>query len=145
MRLLALAASLTIVTTAFAAQPDLFKLDAASVGATNGADLTLRAPPPLPRAPSYFEEHDARVERDMLFFQHGYTLEQMRERDSLELPGRTPGTFGSSAAGAGILSAGVIGAAHAPGKMRVLFDERFHLGPAILYGGGMGGGFGGKF
>ena len=102
-----------------------------------------REPSPSPRPESYFEQHSARVERDLLRFQQGYTLDRMRERDSLELYGPTPGNGASTVAGAGIFSAVVVGAAHTPNLLRFAFDRSLHLGPAIFDGGGMGAGFGG--
>ncbi len=101
-------------------------------------------PGPLPHTPTYFEEHSARVTRDMLKFQHGYTLETMRERDALQLYGATPGTTTSTGLGIGVLTTAVISAAHAPLPLRFAFDRTFHLGPAIFDGGGMGAGFGGR-
>ncbi|MGZ3406221.1 MAG: hypothetical protein ACXVAN_07225 [Polyangia bacterium] len=101
-------------------------------------------PTPSLRAPSYFEHHYARVERDLLMFQHGYTLEHMRERDQLELCGATPGSSTSTVAGVGVFSAVVVGAAHTPAPLRFAFDRSLHLGPAIFEGGGMGAGFGGS-
>lgn len=95
------------------------------------------------RQPSYFEQHSARVERDILLFHHGYTLETMREHDTLELYGPTPGSAASTAAGIGIFSAVVVGAAHTPRALQFAFDRSLHLGPAIFEGGGMGAGFGG--
>jgi hypothetical protein len=103
-----------------------------------------RDPAPSLRPPSYFAEHATRVERDMLMFQHGYTLERMRERDTLQLYGVTPGTSTSTAAGVGIFSAVVVTAAHTPAPLRFAFDRSLHLGPAIFDGGGMGAGFGGR-
>ena len=102
-----------------------------------------RDPIPALREPSYFEQHSARVTRTMLMFHHGYTLERMRDRDTLELYGPTPGTNTSTAAGIGIFSAVVVSAAHTPLPLRFAFDRSLHLGPAIFEGGGMGAGFGG--
>jgi hypothetical protein len=102
-----------------------------------------RDPTPSPRPESYFEHHSARVERDLLHFQQSYTLDRMRERDSLELYGPTPGTSASTATGVGVFSAVVVGAAHTPKVLRFAFDRSLHLGPAIFDGGGLGAGFGG--
>lgn len=99
---------------------------------------------PSLRPPSYFEQHSARVERDLLIFQHGYTLERMRERDALELYGPTPGTSTSTALGIGLFSSIVVSSAHTPRALRFAFDRSFHLGPAIFDGGGMGAGLGGR-
>jgi hypothetical protein len=98
-------------------------------------------PPPLVRPPTYIEQHSARVERDILKFDDGYTLERMRERDQLSLYGSTPGTVGGAMLGAAVFSTAVFGAAHSP--VRFAFDHTWHLGPAIFDGGGMGAGFGG--
>jgi len=137
--------------------PSLF-LVAAIVGASTGvAAADEPAPPPAPawliaprepmrslRRPSYFEQHSARVERDLLMFEHGYTLERMRERDTLELYGPTPGSATSTALGVGVFSAVVVTAAHTPPALRFAFDRSLHVGPAIFDGGGMGAGFGGR-
>jgi hypothetical protein len=100
--------------------------------------------PVPPRPLSYFEQHSLRVERDLLMFQRGYTLERMRDRDTLELYGPTPGSATSTAAGIGIFSAIVVSSAHTPAPLRFAFDRSLHLGPAIFDGGGMGAGFGGS-
>ena len=126
-------------------------LTAAAVG------HSVAEPPPAPtwlvaprdltpslRAPSYFEHHYSRVERDLLKFQRGYTLDRMRERDQLQLYGPTPGSAASTTTGIGIFSAVVVGAAHTPAALRFAFDRSLHLGPAIFDGGGMGAGFGGS-
>lgn len=103
-----------------------------------------QTPAGSPPTPSYFEQHSARVERDLLSFRHGYTLQQMRERDTLQLYGPTPGTSASTAAGIGVFSAVVVAAAHTPAPLRFAFDRSLHVGPAIFDGGGMGAGFGGR-
>lgn len=103
-----------------------------------------RLPPPSLPPPTYFQRHSARVEHDMLFFQHGYTLDYMRERDTLRLYGPTPGTNASTGLGIGLFSAIVVSAAHTPRFLRFAFDRSFHLGPAVFDGGGMGAGFGGR-
>lgn len=112
------------------------------------APLWLVAPtaptPPAPRPPTYFEEHSARVTHDMLLFQHSYTLDTMRERDTLELYGPTPGSPTSTALGIGLFAGVVVSAAHTPLPLRFAFDRTLHLGPAIFDGGGMGAGFGGR-
>jgi hypothetical protein len=94
--------------------------------------------------PSYFEQHAARVDRDMLFFDRGYTLERMRERDDLRLPGATPGTNTSTALATSLFSVAVVSSAHTPRPLKFAFDRALHVGPAILEGGGMGAGFGGR-
>jgi hypothetical protein len=97
----------------------------------------------LPRPASYFEQHALRVEHDLLHFNAPYTLAQLRDRDRLRLYGPTAGGPGSIAAGIGLFGGVVLGAAHAPGAARILYDRRVHLGPAIFDGGGMGAGVGG--
>lgn len=114
---------------------------AVSTGASMRCDLL----PPTPwRTESYFESHAARVERDLLTFQKGYTLEQMRERDAFLLYGSPVGGASATLGGVGIFSAIVVSAAHAPTPLRALFDHRLHVGPALFDGGGMGAGFGGR-
>jgi hypothetical protein len=102
-----------------------------------------REPMTTLRQPSYFERHSARVERNMHFFHHGYTLATMRDRDTLQLYGATPGNHTSTALGIGMFSAIVVGAAHTPPFLRFAFDRSLHVGPAI-FDGGMGAGFGGR-
>ncbi len=97
------------------------------------------------RRPSYFEQHAARVERHLLKFDHGYTLERMRERDELERYGATPGTPVSAARGAAIFSATVVATAHTPAAFAFAFDRLLHVGPAIFDAGGMGAGVGGHW
>ena len=77
-------------------------------------------------------------------FQHSYTLDTMRQRDTLELYGVTPGTSTSTALGVAAFSTMVVSSAHTPVPLRFAFDRKFHLGPAIFDGGGMGAGFGGR-
>jgi hypothetical protein len=123
-----------------------------ALGAAALADEPPRVPvwlvaptlPPAPRPPTYFERHYARVEHDMLFFDRGYTLELMRERDGLSLYGPTPGTNVSTALGIGLFSGVVVSAAHTPPFLRFAYDRALHVGPAIFEGGGMGAGFGGR-
>jgi hypothetical protein len=102
-----------------------------------------REPLPSLRPPSYFERHSARVERNMLFFNSGYTLATMRDRDTLELYGSTPGNNTSTTLGIGVFSAIVVSAAHTPPFLRFAYDRSLHVGPAI-FDGGMGAGFGGR-
>jgi hypothetical protein len=137
--------------------PSLFLVAAATVAWGGGVAADEPPPPPAPawliapsepmrslRRPSYFEQHSVRVERDLLMFQHGYTLEQMREHDTLELYGPTPGNGTSTVLGVGVFSAVVVTAAHTPPALRFAFDRSLHVGPAIFDGGGMGAGFGGR-
>ena len=102
-----------------------------------------REPLPSLRRPSYFEQHSARVERNMHFFTSGYTLDAMRERDALELYGATPGNNLSTALGIGLFSGVVVSAAHTPPFLRFAYDRSLHIGPAI-FDSGMGAGFGGR-
>jgi hypothetical protein len=102
-------------------------------------DPSLQSPPP----PSYFERHAARVERNIHIFQHGYSLEQSRERDELRLYGRTPGSPAATMSGIGLFSFAVFSVAHTPAALDFAFDRGLHLGPAVFEGGGMGAGFGG--
>lgn len=97
-----------------------------------------------PRPPSYFEEHAARVEKDIHIFQQGYTLEQNRQRDELKLYGSTPGGATATMAGIGLFSVTVFSVAHTPAPLKFAFDRAMHLGPAVFDGGGMGAGFGGR-
>ncbi len=80
----------------------------------------------------------------MLLFQQGYTLDRMRERDTLQLYGPTPGSARSTTLGIGAFSAVVVAVAHTPAALRFAFDRPLHLGPAIFDGGGLGAGFGGR-
>ena len=146
MRIPYIVATLTLVTAAHARKPDLALRAPTPPPATRAVDLRLTRSPAKPsRPPSYFEEHSARVDHDMLFFEHGYTLADMRERDALRLYGPTPGNEMSGLDGAAVLAGAVVVAAHAPRPVRRLLDGRWHVGPAILYGGGMGAGAGGRF
>jgi len=68
----------------------------------------------------------------------GDSLEVRRDRDRLVLF-RGPQSQGSAVAiGLRMFAATTILSAHAPRPLRLLFDARVHLGPAILDGGGMG-------
>jgi hypothetical protein len=112
-----------------------------------GAELRCGRAQALPRAArpiSYFEAHERLVMRDMISFNHSYTLDYLRERDTLRLYGPTPGNAGSVADGIALFSSAVITAAHLPGRGRVLFDHAVHVGPALFEGGGMGAGIGAR-
>jgi hypothetical protein len=136
---------LTIVTVAHADKPNLL-LPIEPAAEASGADLRVQRSPQKPRRPAtYFDEHSAHVSHDMLFFEHGYTLGEMRERDALRLYGPTPGNEQSGVDGAALLAGTIVVTAHAPRPIRRLLDGRWHVGPAILYGGGMGAGAGGRF
>lgn len=156
MRLLVLVAcALFVAAAARADEPTLFpvRLQAEPcMAVSSGADFRCaldgdgrfrRAPSPLWPAPrTYVAYHSARVERDMLVFEHSYTLEHMRERDRLLLYNPPRGGDGAALLGAGLFSVAVVSAAHAPRPLRVLFDRRLHFGPAV-FDGGMGAAFGG--
>ncbi|HEX8953053.1 MAG TPA: hypothetical protein VF945_14460, partial [Polyangia bacterium] len=71
-------------------------------------------------------------------------LAQLRERDALLLPGGAP-SLQAGALGSMVMGAAVIFAAHAPARLRALVDGPVHVGPALLEGGGMGAGVGGRF
>ncbi len=100
-------------------------------------------PQPSPRKPSYVEQRSTRVERHILLFHSGFTLDAMRERDTLQLYGQTPGTTTATVLGVGVFSGVVVGVAHTPPFLRFAFDRELHLGPAI-FDSGMGAGFGGR-
>lgn len=140
---------LTFVTVAHADKPQLLRLPlelpVSAVPSVPELSLTTKRPAPVHRSPSYFEEHAARVQHDLLFFQHGYTLDEMRDRDRLQLYGQTPGTESAASTGAAIFAGAIMTSAHAPAPVRRLFDGQWHPGPAIFYGGGLGAGAGGHF
>ena len=108
-------------------------------GRPGQSSLTSPSPPPQ----SYFDSHAARVERNLLIFQNGYTIDQMRQRDTFLLYGRPAGGPAATVGGIGVFSAVVVSVAHAPTPLRPLFDRRLHVGPAVFDGGGMGAGIGG--
>jgi hypothetical protein len=133
-----------LVVAAVAAWTGVATADEPSAPSAPAWLIAPRQPMRSLRQPSYFEQHSARVERDLLMFQHGYTLERMRERDTLELYGPTPGSATSTVVGVGLFSAVVVTAAHTPAALRFAFDRALHVGPAVFDGGGMGAGFGGR-
>jgi hypothetical protein len=99
------------------------------------------------RAPTYFDVHNAMVQRAFLRFSTVQApqidrLSVLRERDRLLLFGVHDTQAGY---GAALFGAVTVFAAHAPGPLRVLFDEPVHLGPAVFDQGGMGAGIGGRF
>jgi len=51
----------------------------------------------------------------------------------------------SGALGSAVMGAAVVFAAHAPARVRAIVDGPVHVGPALLEGGGMGAGVGGRF
>jgi len=99
---------------------------------------------PSQQPETYFMRHYARVERSMIILPQEYTLEDMRERDTLRLAGPTPGSPASTVTGAGLFSTLVVGAAHTPPFLHFAFDGALHVGPTLFDGGGMGAGFGGR-
>jgi hypothetical protein len=109
-----------------------------------GADLSVTVGTTRSRrAPSYFLEHSNRVNRSFHTFMHGNALEDLRQRDQLRLYGPTPGNMAAAGNGVAIFAGTILATAHAPEPLRVLFDRKFHVGPAIFDQGGMGAGFGG--
>lgn len=70
-------------------------------------------------------------------------LELTRRRDRLLLFRGEQRTSQGTALGLGVFSAMTVMAAHLPPPLRVLFDRRIHLGPAIFDDGGMGAGVAG--
>ena len=75
----------------------------------------------------------------------GDGLEVRRDRDRLVLFRGPQSQGGAVAVGLAMFAATTIASAHAPRPLRVLFDARVHLGPAIFDGGGMGAGLAGRF
>ncbi len=112
----------------------------ASVTAAAAQEVA-RVPPP----PSYFSQHEQRVERATIVYQRGYTLDELRDRDRLELYGVAPGGARATALGGAMFGGRVVMSAHAPAPLRPLFDARLHLGPALFWGGGLGAAAGGRF
>ena len=74
----------------------------------------------------------------------GDSLEVRRDRDRLVLFRGPQSQGGAIAVGLAMFGATTILSAHAPRPLRVLFDARVHLGPAIFDGGGMGAGIAGR-
>jgi hypothetical protein len=123
--------------------------------AVASAQPALATPQPaitkVPRR-SFADEKNAQVMRAFLIFASSRGVEQQRDdltvlraRDQLALAaGRGP-QMQSGAWGAALLGATVVLAAHAPTPLRPLFAARVHVGPALLDGGGMGAGVGGRF
>lgn len=112
----------------------------------SGAALRCASPiRKVPRTVSYFEAHERLVMRDMVSFNHSYTLEYLRDRDLLRLYGPTPGSTAGVSYGVAMFSTAVLAAAHMPpGPARVIFDHTVHFGPALFEGGGMGAGIGAR-
>jgi hypothetical protein len=112
----------------------------ANVTATGAQELTRASAPP-----SYFSEHERRVERATIVYQRDHTLDELRDRDRLELYGVQPGRGRAATLGAAMFGGMVVMSAHAPPPLRPLFDARLHLGPALFDGGGLGAAAGGRF
>ncbi len=72
-------------------------------------------------------------------------LAVLRERDRLLVLENTQPSTRQIAYGGALLGATIIMTAHAPQALRPIFDARFHLGPAVLDGGGLGAAFGGTW
>ena len=66
-----------------------------------------------------------------------------REQDRLLLFRERVVSADGIAVGTSLFVGSMISAAHAPRRMRFLFDRSVHLGPALFPGGGMGAGVGG--
>ena len=106
---------------------------------------------PSHRDVSYFEARNEAVIRSFLVFKSAQPVEReqnlvqlSRERDELLFGGRTQ-SMQSGALGSAVMGAAVVFAAHAPARVRALVDGQVHVGPALLEGGGMGAGVGGRF
>jgi hypothetical protein len=100
--------------------------------------LPALAAPDVSRIPPAIQLRDARVRRSLLNLRGPSSLEARRDWDRL-------GYFappGQAFPGVGLFGAAVVAAAHSP--VRVLFDGKWHLGPALLEGYGLGIGFGGR-
>ena len=94
--------------------------------------------PDLHKIPSAVELRDLRVRRSLLNLREPTTLESRREWDRLSYFAPP----GQALSGVGLFGAAVVAAAHSP--VRILFDGKWHLGPALLEGYGLGIGFGGR-
>jgi hypothetical protein len=104
---------------------------------------------------SFVMQTNDRVVRSFLVFrvlrsdeQQQDRLQVARERDRFTLTSGRPATITSEGAyGAAVMGASVFLVAHAPGRLRPLFDGNrvVHAGPALFEGGGMGAGVGGRF
>jgi hypothetical protein len=98
-----------------------------------GLDPLLRAPPP-------------EIEQSGWSFVRAASTEDLlalaRQRDRVLLFNVRPPIGGGLGAGFALFTLSTIGSAHAPRRLRLLFDGPVHLGPAILDGGGMGMGIG---
>jgi hypothetical protein len=107
--------------------------------------------PPSHREVSYFEARNEAVIRSFLVFKTAQPVEreqnlvqEARDRDQLLLGGRAQ-NLQSGALGSAVMGAAVVFAAHAPARVRAIVDGPVHVGPALLEGGGMGAGVGGRF
>jgi len=99
-----------------------------------------------PRSAALFDRSPAK--KRVRFFvpaEGGDSLEVRRDRDRLVLFRGPQSQAGAVAVGLAMFAATTILSAHAPRPLRVLFDARVHLGPAIFDGGGMGAGLAGRF
>src|SRR3954470_14854431 len=102
---------------------------------TFGGEPRLKAQHPIPTP---LEQRSGRVSRSLLNLRGPTTLEAKRDWDRLSYfapPGQT-------SYGIGLFGAAVLAAARSP--VRILFDGKWHLGPALLEGYGLGIGFGGR-
>src|SRR5262249_6213576 len=92
--------------------------------------------------PSLVQEKNRQVLHAFVGLQTPPTLESRREIDRLRLFSPVSGNVSP---GVALFGAAVVAAAPAPGPLRPLFDRPWHLGPALLEGGGLGAGLGGRF
>jgi hypothetical protein len=106
------------------------------------SSTALAAPNLTLKQPSLVQEKNRQVWHAFVKMQAPPTLESRREIDRLRFFSAASGDVYS---GAGLFAAAVVAAAHAPGPLRPLFDRAWHLGPALLDGGGLGAGLGGRF
>jgi hypothetical protein len=102
------------------------------------------------RPPSYVEEHNHLVQRSFLRFaavdspeRAPNRLETLRDRDRLLLFHQTNNL--QTGYGAALFGAATVFSAHAPPRLRPIFDGPVHVGPALFDLGGMGAGIGGRF
>jgi hypothetical protein len=104
------------------------------------------------RQDSYVATHSAQVLHAFIKFSTARGVEQqqdrlttLRDRDALLLPAGTTPSARAGSYGALMMGASIVLAAHAPARLRPIFDGRVHAGPALLDGGGMGAGVAGRF
>jgi hypothetical protein len=106
-------------------------------------DLTWKVPPRTV-LPSPLRTHDQRVRFSMHLFRGRRDARSLDEQRDFDRRLMFSAQHAPNLSGVGLFGAAVIAAAHAPGPLRMVFDRNWHLGPALLDGGGLGVGFGGK-